>query len=112
MTLVTPTVSPSLTAEDLQRVFNVSPRTVTNWVRSKRIRCFRIGRVVRFAPEAVLELIATNSVNARRCGTLRGSETAFLLQVRNLFSVLPWQPVPSSDGSQFQPNRQDAKSAA
>jgi hypothetical protein len=85
MTELSPTSAPSLTAEDLQKVFNVSARTVTSW--KKQIRHFQKGRVLRFAPDAVLEFIARNSITPRRSVTICVADSVVLKQVRVLLSL-------------------------
>lgn len=44
-----------LTAEDIARLYKVSRRCVTNWIKARIIPCLRVGRVLRFHPERVRE---------------------------------------------------------
>jgi hypothetical protein len=100
MTQLPPSSFPSLTSEDLQRIFNVSERTVTNWVANRMVRYFRKGRVLRFAPDAVLEFIARNSVNARS-GSIHVADSVVINQVRLLLSIcgVPDADVQKSEGT-------------
>jgi excisionase family DNA binding protein len=55
-----------LTEEQLARFLNITPRTVTDWVQTNRIRYYRLGwRSVRFRLSDVLEFIERSAVPAK-----------------------------------------------
>jgi excisionase family DNA binding protein len=55
-----------LTEEQLSRFLNITPRTVTDWVQTNRIRYYRLGwRSVRFRLSDVLEFIERSAVPAK-----------------------------------------------
>ena len=66
MSIPAPIHAARLTPKELERIFDVSPRTVAKWMATKRIPFFRIGRVVRFNPDDVVEFIFANTVRSRR----------------------------------------------
>jgi excisionase family DNA binding protein len=55
-----------LTEEQLARFLNITPRTLTDWVQTNRIRYYRLGwRNVRFRLSDVLEFIERSAVPAK-----------------------------------------------
>lgn len=53
------------TAEELARRFKVSPRTITVWVKSRKIPFIRFGpKTIRFDARAVAEALTVSPVSA------------------------------------------------
>lgn len=46
-----------LTVPDVAQACAVSPRTVMRWIASRRLRCVRLGRVLRVSEGAVERMI-------------------------------------------------------
>lgn len=54
----TPLHAPPLwTREDVSRHCQVSLRTVTQWIAERRIPAIKLGRAVRFRPDAVMKAL-------------------------------------------------------
>lgn len=66
-----------LTPAKLAWVMDVSDRTVAEWTGGRRrkpqIACFKKGRLIRFAPEAVLQFIVAHTVLPSGRGPALGS---------------------------------------
>lgn len=66
-----------LTPAKLAWVMDVSDRTVAEWTGGRRrkpqIACFKKGRVIRFAPEAVLQFILAHTILPASRGGLSGA---------------------------------------
>ena len=56
---------PLLSVEEFAAALNVRPKTVRSWVLDRRYPVVRVGRLVRFRPEVLDELIANGEVPAR-----------------------------------------------
>jgi excisionase family DNA binding protein len=55
---------PLWTREDVANQYQVSVRTVGGWVASRRVPFLRIGRAVRFRPEAVEKALSKFEIKA------------------------------------------------
>ena len=56
---------PLLSVEEFAAALNVKPKTVRGWVLDRRYNFVRVGRLVRFRPEILDELIERGEVPAR-----------------------------------------------
>jgi putative molybdopterin biosynthesis protein len=53
----------SLSVEDVAKILNVSERTVSRQVKAGKLKAFRVGRSLRFRPEAVEEYIRNQEIS-------------------------------------------------
>jgi excisionase family DNA binding protein len=56
--------SPLWTREDVSRTYRVSVRTVGNWIAERRIPMLKLGKAVRFRPDAVAKALEKFEVKA------------------------------------------------
>lgn len=56
---------PLLSVEEFAAALNVRPKTVRSWVLERRYPVVRVGRLVRFRPEVLDEVIERGEVPAR-----------------------------------------------
>lgn len=62
---MTPSSHPNIwTRFDVASTYQVSPRTVGKWIAERRIPVLKIGRAVRFRPEAVAKALEKFEVKA------------------------------------------------
>ncbi len=59
-----PLHAPLWTREDVSRTYRVSVRTVGNWIAERRIPVLKLGKAVRFRPDAVAKALEKFEVKA------------------------------------------------
>ena len=52
-----------LTANQVAKMAQVSVKAVYKWAKTYRIRCLRLGKLVRFAPEDVQEFLSKSRIH-------------------------------------------------
>jgi excisionase family DNA binding protein len=64
MTQHIPTNAPIWTRQDVASTYQVSPRTVGKWIAERRIPVLKLGRAVRFRPDAVQKALEKFEIKA------------------------------------------------
>ena len=64
MNTTPPLHAPLWTREDVSRTYRVSVRTVGNWIAERRIPVLKLGKAVRFRPDAVAKALEKFEVKA------------------------------------------------
>jgi excisionase family DNA binding protein len=64
MSITTTSRTKLLTVDELADALGLSPKTIRQWIWMRRVAYVRVGRLIRFRPEIVDEIVNRGSVPA------------------------------------------------